>query len=105
MTNPWNAAPNSPEPLRPGRIESAAARHQESVSGTLRISDMVAPRKIPPGSGWRKFVYNASFHTINLGESPAERHYRELQERIRRHIRKQYVIGVVSGKGVSGKPP
>ncbi|KAA0105666.1 MinD/ParA family protein [Mycolicibacterium sp. P1-5] len=64
---------------------------------------MVAPRKIPPGSGWRKFIYNASFKTINLGESPGERHYRELRERIRRHIRKQYVIGFVSGKGGVGK--
>lgn len=75
----------------------------QSVSGTLRISDMVAPRKIPPGSGWRKLLYGISFRAINLGESPAERHYRELQERIRRHIRKQYVIGVISGKGGVGK--
>jgi MinD-like ATPase involved in chromosome partitioning or flagellar assembly len=64
---------------------------------------MVAPRKIPPGSGWRKFIYAASFHSVNLGESPAERHYRELKDRIRRHIRKQYVIVVVSGKGGVGK--
>ena len=64
---------------------------------------MVAPRKIPPGAGWRRFLYNATFHAINFGESPGERHYRELQERIRRHIRKQYVIGVVSGKGGVGK--
>lgn len=48
-------------------------------------------------------MYNASFRGINLGESPGERHYRELQARIRRHIRKQYVIGVVSGKGGVGK--
>ena len=75
----------------------------DSLSGTLRVSDMVAARKIPPGSGWRKFFYNASFHAINFGESPAERHYRELRERIRRHIRKQYIIGVVSGKGGVGK--
>lgn len=75
----------------------------DSVSGSLRISDLVAPRKIPPGAGWRKSVYAGSLHTINLGESPAERHHRELQERIRRHIRKQYVIGVVSGKGGVGK--
>ncbi|MCV7180162.1 MinD/ParA family protein [Mycolicibacterium sphagni] len=64
---------------------------------------MVAPRKIPPGAGWRKFIYNISFKSINLGESPGERHYRELRERIRRHIRKQYVIGFVSGKGGVGK--
>ncbi len=75
----------------------------ESVSGTLRISDMVAPRKIPPGGGWRKAVYHVTFKTMNPGESPAERHYRELRERIRRHIRKQYVIAFVSGKGGVGK--
>lgn len=75
----------------------------ESVSETLRISDMVVPRKIPPGAGWRRFLYRMSFKAINLGESPSERHYRELQGRMRRHIRKQYVIGVVSGKGGVGK--
>lgn len=76
---------------------------QDSVSSTLRISDMVTPRKIPPGSGWRKSLYKVSFKTINAGESPGERHYRELRERIRRHIRKQYVIAFVSGKGGVGK--
>lgn len=78
-------------------------RQTDSVSETLRISDMVAPRKIPPGSGWRKFVYNLSFTVINPGESPAERHCREIRERIRRNIRKQYVIAFVSGKGGVGK--
>ncbi|MBJ7400991.1 MinD/ParA family protein [Mycolicibacterium sp.] len=94
MTNHWNATVIDSHP---------SARHQESVSGTLRISDMVTPRKIPPGSGWRRFLYRVSLTTINPGESPAERHYRELRERIRRHIRKQYVIAVVSGKGGVGK--
>ncbi|MCV6977360.1 MinD/ParA family ATP-binding protein [Mycobacterium bourgelatii] len=89
MTNSWSVATNPAE--------------HNSVSETLRISDMVAPRKIPPDSGWRRFLYSASCRKLNLGESPAERHYRELQERIRRHIRKQYVIGVVSGKGGVGK--
>ncbi len=78
-------------------------RASDSISVTLRAADMITPRKIPPGSGWRKAVYNASFKSINPGESPSERHYRELRERIRRHIRKQFVIGVVSGKGGVGK--
>ena len=97
--------PASSEQGGPPRSEAPSARYQyqDSVSGTLRISDMVPPRKIPPSGGWRKIIYRTSFHTINFGESPAERHYRELQERIRRHIRKQYVIGVVSGKGGVGK--
>ncbi|WP_059014824.1 MinD/ParA family protein [Mycobacterium sp. M26] len=105
MTNPWNEPGHSADPREPLRRDPFGAHHrqQDSVSGTLRISDMVAPRKIPPGSGWRKFLYTISFKTINLGESPAERHYRELRERIRRHIRKQYVIGFVSGKGGVGK--
>ncbi|HNM86054.1 MAG: MinD/ParA family protein [Mycobacterium sp.] len=105
MTNPWDDPVNRPERTPSGRVEYGSQEYQrsDSISGTLRVSDMVAPRKIPPGSGWRKAIYNASFKTINLGESPAERHYRELRERIRRHIRKQYVIGVVSGKGGVGK--
>lgn len=97
MTNLWNDTRSVLETAPP------AMAQQESVSGTLRISDLVAPRKIPPGSGWRKLVYHCSFKAINPGESPAEQHYRELRERIRRHIRKQYVIAFVSGKGGVGK--
>jgi MinD-like ATPase involved in chromosome partitioning or flagellar assembly len=48
-------------------------------------------------------VHRGTFRSINLGESPAERHYRDLRDRIGRHVRKQYVIGVVSGKGGAGK--
>lgn len=97
MTNLWNG-------VAPTAEGAPVNRHQhESVSESLRISDLVAPRKIPPGSGWRKLVYTCSFKTINPGESPAERHYRELRDRIRRHIRKQYVIALVSGKGGVGK--
>lgn len=73
------------------------------MSGTVRISEMVKPPKIPPGSGWRKSLYELSFRTLDLGESPAERRYRQLSGRIGRYIRRQYVIGVVSGKGGVGK--
>lgn len=81
---------------------SEGSNFPDSVSDTMRITDLAAPRKIPPGSGWRKFIYTISFHKINPGESPRERHYRDLQNRIRRHIRRQYVITVVSGKGGVG---
>ena len=74
MTDLWNAqAP-----------ETGAS---DSVSGSLRISDLVTPPKIPPGSGWRKLVYGLTAKRVNPGESPAERHRRELRERIRRHKR------------------
>ncbi len=97
MTNLWNGVAPTTEGTPVNRPQL------ESVSESLRISDLVAPRKIPPGSGWRKLAYTCSFKTINPGESPAERHYRELRDRIRRHIRKQYVIALVSGKGGVGK--
>ena len=58
----------------------------DSVSNTLRISDMVTPRRIPPGSGWRKFLYACSFRRINPGESPRERHRRELRERAKAEL-------------------
>lgn len=106
MTNTWNTPgrANDPKPVGQREVSVGHYRSQpESVSGTLRISDMVAPRKIPPGGGWRKAVHTVSFKTVNPGESPAERHYRELRERIRRHIRKQYVVAFVSGKGGVGK--
>ncbi len=90
MSNPWYES-QSPVDTEYPRPEP------------LRISDMVAPRKLPPGAGWRKALYSTTFRRINLGESPAERHHRELRTRIRRHIRKQYVIGFVSGKGGVGK--
>lgn len=104
--NSWNETVRATDPRLPAQRQAARAQHRshaDSVSGTLRISDMVAPRKIPPAGGWRKMVYGASFKTVNPGESPSERHYRELRERIRRHIRKQYVIAFVSGKGGVGK--
>lgn len=106
MTNSWKEPGRAADPAIPVHREGSTAHQRnlpDSVSGTLRISDMVAPRKIPPGRGWRKAVYNVSFKTVNPGESPAERHYRELRERIRRHVRKQYVIAFVSGKGGVGK--
>lgn len=101
MTSPWND-PNVYDDGAAGRGEPSTGHHREHVSDTVRISDLAAPRKIPPGSGWRKFLYSATFHLINPGESPKERHYRQLQGRIRRHIRRQYVVTVVSGKGGTG---
>lgn len=87
----------------PGQGELSPGRHyRDSAADSMRISDLATPRKIPPGSGWRKFIYRVSFKLINPGESPRERHYRELRGRIRRHIRRQYVITLVSGKGGVG---
>ncbi len=98
---PYNGAEQAGSHRR--EDHSGFATDQRSLSSTMRISDMVTPPRIPPGEGWRKLLYNMSFHTINLGESRSERRYRELRTRIRCYIRKQYVVGVISGKGGVGK--
>jgi MinD-like ATPase involved in chromosome partitioning or flagellar assembly len=106
MTAHWSessATADRRNPVRRNDEYRPIASVPDSVSGSLRISDLVTPRRVPPAAGWRKVLHTISFHTINLGESRAERHYRELRERIRRHIRRQYVVGFVSGKGGVGK--
>ncbi|MBS9533821.1 MinD/ParA family protein [Mycobacterium sp. M1] len=102
MTSLWNR-PNMPDGDMFGRRDSASAHgHRDSVSDSMRISDLAAPRKIPPSSGWRRLLYYATGKLVNPGESRRERHYRDLRNRIRRHIRRQYVITVISGKGGTG---
>lgn len=100
MTSPYEP-PNRYDDDAAGRGEPSSGHHGP-VSNSVRISDLAAPRKIPPGSGWRKFLYYSTFKLINPGESPAERHERDLRGRVRRHIRREYVITVLSGKGGVG---
>ena len=68
----------------------------------LRSGELVPTRRIPPGRGWRKAVYVASFKLINLGQSPDERYQAELDAKIRSLLRGTYKIGVL-GKGGVGK--
>ena len=63
---------------------------------------MAGPARVPPGRGWRKAVYLASFKLINLGWSPDERYQAELEARTRTLLRGTYKIGVL-GKGGAGK--
>jgi MinD-like ATPase involved in chromosome partitioning or flagellar assembly len=69
---------------------------------SIRSSELVPTRRVPPGRGWRKAVYMASFRLINLGESPDERYQTELEAKIRSLLRGRYKIGVL-GKGGVGK--
>jgi MinD-like ATPase involved in chromosome partitioning or flagellar assembly len=68
----------------------------------IRSSELVPTRRVPPGRGWRKAVYLASFNLINLGQSPDERYQAELESKIRSPLRGTYKIGVL-GKGGVGK--
>ena len=103
VTELQKKTPDAASRRGPGHEPGPARRSRRPMSDTLRVSDLVPPRKPPPGSGWRRLAYRTSFHAVNPGPSAAERHYRELVERIRRHIRRQFVIAVISGKGGVGK--
>lgn len=90
---------NGPEPPQHGNYSEPGHHHSSETSGTIRIADLVKPRKVPPTTGWRKAVYHATLKTVNLGRSRAERHMDELIDRIQRPIRHRYVIAVMSGAG------
>lgn len=56
-----------------------------------------------PARGWRRAVHNLTAGAINPGESTAELQYQELLERVRRPVRGDYRIAVLSLKGGVGK--
>jgi MinD-like ATPase involved in chromosome partitioning or flagellar assembly len=97
-----------PAPMQPGAAphgqppgtlsrQAVAAAHELSSTHLLRQT------KRPPRSGWRRAVYKASGHAINLGESPGDVHRRDLIGRINQPLRGCYKIAMLSLKGGVGK--
>jgi MinD-like ATPase involved in chromosome partitioning or flagellar assembly len=69
----------------------------------LSSAKLIKQTKRPPQSGWRKAVFVASGHLINVGESPAEVRRRELIGRVNQPLRGCYKIAMLSLKGGVGK--
>ena len=63
---------------------------------------MVPARRTPPGRGWRRLVYRATFGLVNPGPSPEEIRQAELEAKIRAVLRGHFKVGVM-GKGGVGK--
>jgi MinD-like ATPase involved in chromosome partitioning or flagellar assembly len=84
-----------PGPIRQG----PPPPHGEDLSS----AKLIKQTKRPPQSGWRKAVFVASGHLINVGESPAEQHRRELIARVNQPLRGCYKIAMLSLKGGVGK--
>jgi MinD-like ATPase involved in chromosome partitioning or flagellar assembly len=80
----------------------AAPRADWNYVESIRTSELVPTRKVPPGRGWRRLVYNATFKLVNLGQSPGELRRTHLEAKIRTLLRGHYKIGVL-GKGGVGK--
>jgi len=69
----------------------------------LATAKLIKQTKRPPQSGWRKAVFVASGHLINVGESPQDLHRRELITRVNQPLRGCYKIAMLSLKGGVGK--
>lgn len=94
--------PAVPAPHRP----PAAAPVPEQIHAPGPALDQVAllrKARRAPARGWRRAVHNLSAGTINPGESTAELEYQELLDRVRRPVRGDYRIAVLSLKGGVGK--
>lgn len=80
-----------------------AANHDLVPPPALGQSNLVNRVKRPPAKGWRKVVHQVTRGGVNLGESSGEQDRRELLARIRRPLRGDYRIAVMSLKGGVGK--
>lgn len=91
--SPWGAAPEAEQ----------SPHWTGGTSQHLRVDELVKSRKLPPEFGWRKSVYTATGHLVNLGAGPAERQLRDQISAIGANIPGNYQIGMVSVTGGIGK--
>jgi len=92
----------SPQPP-PHQQRPRRGRHTAGPTGDLASAQLIRPVKRRPQSGWRKAVYVASGHLINLGESAEDRRQRDLVMRVNQPLRGCYKIAMLSLKGGVGK--
>jgi MinD-like ATPase involved in chromosome partitioning or flagellar assembly len=100
------AQPPMPQlgPLPPGQQPPGSlSRMTAAAAHELSSTHLLKQTKRPPQTGWRRVVYRASGHTLNLGESPGDMHRRELIARINQPLRGCYKIAMLSLKGGVGK--
>ncbi|HVV18777.1 MAG TPA: AAA family ATPase [Pseudonocardiaceae bacterium] len=79
------------------------SRQAQAAAHELSSTHLLKQTKRPPQTGWRRAVYKATGHAVNLGESPADVHRRELIARINQPLRGCYKIAMLSLKGGVGK--
>jgi MinD-like ATPase involved in chromosome partitioning or flagellar assembly len=73
------------------------------TSNDLTNAQLLRPMRPPPSAGWRKWLYLASFKTINVGDSPRVAHHNNLLAQANRPLQGCYRIALMSLKGGVGK--
>jgi MinD-like ATPase involved in chromosome partitioning or flagellar assembly len=94
--------PQQPQQHQPQPIQPVHPR-QRTHADELSSAKLIKQAKRRPQSGWRKAVFLASGHLINVGESPADVQRRELITRVNQPLRGCYKIAMLSLKGGVGK--
>lgn len=80
------------------------APESASMLTSERLLEVNRKTKRPPHGGWNRFVYNATFHVVNLGDSARVRAHHELSERIRKEFEGgARFVPVLTRKGGVGK--
>jgi MinD-like ATPase involved in chromosome partitioning or flagellar assembly len=101
--------PSGPQQAHPGQqipqVPQVPQQSRRPGTGHQELSSqhLLRQQKRPPQSGWRRALYVASGHLVNLGESPADLRRRELIARINQPLRGCYRIAMLSLKGGVGK--
>ncbi|MBM7369353.1 MinD/ParA family protein [Gordonia hydrophobica] len=103
---PAIAAPAPPTPAHyapPPQYSHAQHGPQPPNGPALDQVAILRKARRAPARGWRRAVHALSAGAINPGESPAEIEYQQLLDRLRRPVRGDYRVAVLSLKGGVGK--
>ncbi|WP_022883874.1 MinD/ParA family ATP-binding protein [Glaciibacter superstes] len=75
-----------------------------SMLTSERLIEVNRTTRRPPHGGWNRFVYDATFHLVNLGDSAAVRARQEMDERIQRQfLGGTRFVPILTRKGGVGK--
>jgi MinD-like ATPase involved in chromosome partitioning or flagellar assembly len=95
--------PSYPPAGYPQSYPHAIHPRQSTHADELSSAKLIKKVKRPPQTGWRRAVYTATGHLVNIGESPADIRRRELINRLNQPLRGCYKIAMLSLKGGVGK--
>ncbi|WP_291415285.1 MinD/ParA family protein, partial [Actinophytocola sp.] len=97
-----------PQQQQPPQYQTAAQQQHPQQqrpprADELSSAELIKQSRRRPQSGWRKAVFVASGHLVNVGESPSDVQRRELITRVNQPLRGCYKIAMLSLKGGVGK--
>jgi len=91
---------------RRGRLRGEHSEQPEPAAMLTadRLLEVNRRTRPAPEGGWNRLLYNATFHTVNLGDSARVRARKELEHRIRKHFEGgTRFVPVLTRKGGVGK--